>query len=130
MARAVGYLVPSLALVLLGVVSPSPASTNDKCNHEATIVEADYPRNFSPDFEGPLAATVLVVVGADGSVEKASISKSSGDLAFNMASIRAAKASKYSPKVVDCKAVEAAVPFETTITPAWARGGTPSPRPR
>lgn len=115
-------------LLAQSIASPSPKASN--CDHDAAIVKADYPHVSASTFGGgPLAATVLVVVEPDGSIKRASISKSSGDLDFDMASIRAAKASKYSPRVVNCEPVEAAVPFQTTLTPSWAPGGTPSPRP-
>jgi TonB family protein len=117
-----------LTMLLAQAASPSP-SASSSCFHDAQIVKADYPRDFEPAGEGPLAATVLVVVGPDGSVRKASISKSSGDLAFDMASIRAAKASKYRAKVASCQPVEGTIPFRTTLTPGWAPGGTPTPRP-
>jgi TonB family protein len=64
-----------------------------------------------------LNATVSVLVGPDGRVEKATIYRSSGYLQFDIASIRAAKSSRYKPKLIDCKPVEGTVLFKTSLTP-------------
>lgn len=109
--------------VLLAQVTASPMPTpTTTCNRDAEVVKADYPRDFgSPFWQNgevtALYATVLVVVGADGAVEKASIYKSSGYLQFDMASIRAAKSSNYKPKLVACKSVEGTVLFKTSLIP-------------
>jgi|GEM_PF-3945238 len=103
--------------MLLAQVTPSPSAGPSECFHDASLTRADYPKDFSPAHEAPLYATVLVLISADGKVEKASIYKSSGDLQFDMASIRAAKSSSYKPKLADCKAVEGTFLFKTSLTP-------------
>jgi periplasmic protein TonB len=114
--------------VLLAQVTASPMPTpTTACNHDAEVVRPDYPRDFANPFwqngeVTTLYATVSVLVGPDGQVEKASIYKSSGYLQFDMASIRAAKSSSYKPKLVDCKPVEGTVLFKTLFAP-----GTPPP---
>jgi TonB family protein len=67
--------------------------------------------------QGPFAATVSVLVGPDGKVEKTTIVKSSGNFQFDMASLSAAKRSTYTPKTVDCTPVEGTVLFNTSFTP-------------
>ena len=106
--------------LLLAQAAPNP--TPSSCQAETGLLKADYPKDFSPPEEGgALAATLSVAVGPDGKVEKVSIIKSSGDFSFDMASIRAAKSSFYSPKLVDCKPVEGTFLFKTSLTP----GGSP-----
>jgi TonB family protein len=113
-------------LLAQATASPMPTPTT-ACNHDAYVVKPDYPRDFGNPFwqngeVTALYATVSVVVGADGRVEKASINKSSGHLQFDMASVRAAKSSTYKPKMVNCQPVEATVLFKTSFTP-----GAPPP---
>jgi TonB family protein len=87
-----------------------------------------------------LLAIVAVWVAPDGSVEKAKIYRSSGDLLFDEASVRAARRSTYKPKVLDCKPVEGIVYFRTSLTggyppepgdkptpPGWSKDMTPPP---
>src|SRR5579863_733967 len=102
--------------MLLAQVTPSPSPSPSECFHDASLTRADYPKDFAPAHETPLYATVSVLVSADGKVEKASIYKSSGDLQFDMASIRAAKSSNFKPKRAYCKAVEGTFFFKTSLT--------------
>lgn len=100
---------------LVAQASPAPTPTS-ACLHDAQFVKAARP-DFHPESdETQLAATVLVVVAADGSVKKATISKSSGNLQFDRASVRAARQSTYKPKVVDCEPIEGTVIFQTTFS--------------
>jgi TonB family protein len=83
-----------------------PADTNTACIHEAWVVKAvspSYPRSLPPGL-APFAVTVNVTLGEDGSVKGATIYDSSGYPDADAEAIDAAKASTYSPKVVDCKA--------------------------
>jgi TonB family protein len=108
-----------LFAISLAQSTPSPAPT-DACSHEAVIDRGFLPHDFSVDTgTGQLAATILVVVRADGSVDKVSVNKSSGTLSFDMASLHAARQSSYRPKVVDCHAVEGTYLFNATYTPAY-----------
>lgn len=70
-----------------------------------------------PGIQGPLVASIAVVIGPDGNIKSASIYKSSGDRSFDLASLTAARASKYRPKIVDCTAVESTFYFQTSFTP-------------
>jgi TonB family protein len=101
--------------------SPTASATPNPCFHDARItkpVQPDVDSLWGQDFRNvPLATTTLVTVGADGSVKKVSVSKTSGSIDFDLAVERAAKRSKYSPKVVSCQPVEATVPFLGTFTP-------------
>jgi TonB family protein len=113
-------LAAMLSLVVAQAASPSPMAP--ACLAGVHLLKAEYPTDFEPPGErGALAATVVVTVGPDGKVEKASIFKSSGDFSFDMASIRAAKSSTYTPELVDCKPIEGTYLFKTSLTP----GGPP-----
>jgi len=67
---------------------------------------------------------VLVTVGPDGGVRAANISKSSGNMMSDLAALRAARASSYAPKVVNCVAVTGDYMFRAEFNPY-----TPSPSP-
>jgi TonB family protein len=102
--------------LILAQAAPSP--TASPCQAETGLVKAEYPRGFDPPEEArPLSATVFVVVGSDGKVVAAKILKPSGDFSFDAASIRAAKSSTYTPKLVDCKPIEGTFLFRTSLTP-------------
>jgi TonB family protein len=87
---------------------------------------------------GPdLFAIVAVAVAPNGSVEKAKVYRSSGNLLFDQASVIAARRSTYKPKLVDCKPVEGTVYFKTsarwmygpedTAPPVWPKDVSPPP---
>lgn len=77
---------------------------------------------------GPdLFAIVAVAVAPNGSVEKAKIYRSSGNLLFDQASVIAARRSTYKPKVVDCNPVEGIVYFKTSAHWMYGPEGTPAP---
>ncbi len=78
-------------------------------------VMSEIPPSFRP--AGPLTVEAMVLVGPDGSVESATISHSSGYAGVDAAVIRAARASSYSPKVVDCKPVEGRYLFREDLKP-------------
>jgi len=107
---------------LLGEATPLPSPTN-QCAHEAIVVTPVKPQieGLSRDDLANSSGTVdiKVVVEADGSA-RASIERSSGYLALDMAVLRAAKASTYEPKTVDCKPVEGTYIFRFS-----AFSGTP-----
>lgn len=119
-------------LVLLAqTTTPSPSPCG--CQANARIVSAMYPVDFSPPGEsGPIYATVAVTVGPNGNVEKAVIATTSNNLSFDAASIRAARLSKYKPKIIDCHPVESVVDFKTlavqgTYTPPPVASPSPTP---
>lgn len=125
------------ALLLLALVTPlpSPTATYDKCSHDAQILK---PANLDPlDFSMSLVpvggedyfAIVAVTVAPNGSVKKAKISSSSGNITFDQASIHAARRSTYGPKMVDCVPVEGIVFYYTSQTGGYAPGPHDSPTP-
>lgn len=74
-------------------------------NVEATVVKAttpDYPAPAKHLGLGPVEAQVLVTIDQYGNLISASIYKSSGNRDIDAAAIKAVRASKYSPKLVDC----------------------------
>src|SRR5579872_2043490 len=96
-----------VAVFALLLAQATPAPSPDPCLHEAAIVipvMSEFPPSFRP--AGPVTVEAMVLVGPDGAVESATISHSSGYSAVDAAVISAARASSYSPKVVDCKPVE------------------------
>jgi TonB family protein len=105
--------------LLLAQATPSPAPS-DACNHEASIT-----KSVPPDPRGlddnvlaalaPLSADIDVAIAPDGSPGHASVYKSSGYRGFDLAAIHAAKASTFTPQVVDCKPVESTVRFKATL---------------
>jgi TonB family protein len=111
-------LLATFAL-LVAQVSPSPAPLpTGPCSHDAAIVTPvmpDLPASFHP--AGPLTVEAIVLLEADGSVGSATIARSSGYSAVDDAVIKAARASKYSPRVVACKAVEGRYLFRTDVRP-------------
>jgi TonB family protein len=107
-----------LAVMLsLLVAQATPSPTASPCHADTGLVKAEYPTGFASPEARRLSATVFVVVGSDGKVVTAKILKTSGDASFNAASIRAAKSSTYTPKLVDCKPTEGTFLFRTSLTP-------------
>ena len=108
--------------LLLGQVTPSPSpatsASASPCQQEADVTKPAIPHDFDRrEVEGPIFATIAVVIKPDGKIKTAGIYKSSGDPSFDDASLYAALASKYRPKIVDCTPVEATVYFKTSYTP-------------
>jgi TonB family protein len=112
--------------------SPSPSPSYSECSHEADVVKPEEPDPTHMDI-GPgspdLFAIVAVAVAPNGSVVKAKIYRSSGDLIFDEASVHAARRSTYKPKVVDCKPVEGIVYFKTSLTGGYPPGPEDKPTP-
>ena len=96
-----------LLSLMLAQATPAPVATGP-CIQEPQIVNEVQPvRPASlPNTMFAAIAIVKVLVGTDGSVEQATISKSSGYPAVDAAVLKAARATTFSPKVVDCKPVE------------------------
>jgi protein TonB len=61
------------------------------------------------------AVDVLVSLAADGGVTAATIYKSSGSAALDQAAIRAARASTYSPDIVNCQAIAGSYTFHVSF---------------
>jgi len=111
-------MITTIALALVVAQAPpspaaSPCMTEVAGIAKGAVVQVD----AVPLDQGPFSATVSVLVGPDGKVEKATIVKSSGNFQFDMASVLAAKRSTYTPKRIDCTPVEGTVLFNTSFTP-------------
>ena len=94
-------------LIFIALIAQA-APQCDVPNREIAVIKyvgAEYPDSARDLGLGPVSVLVRVTVGADGRVEAATIYKSSGNMAIDRASIRAAQQTLYSPKVVDCVAV-------------------------
>lgn len=97
-------------------MSPSPAASQGPCakpNHEAQLVQAVFPKVFPIQLHDAIEdgaqpmVMVEVLLGPDGKVQQATINRSSGSAVLDSAAITAAKATTYTPKVVDCQPVAA-----------------------
>jgi TonB family protein len=83
--------------------TPKPACANP--NVDASVinpVQPDYPDSAREANLGPVTVQVEVTVGPSGTLVGAKIYKSSNNMAVDMAALRAARQSTYSPKLVDC----------------------------
>ena len=100
-------LLPLALVIMLADASAAPGPT-DVCRHEAFVSTpvkpfiAGLPQNVLD--EGG-TAEVQVIVEPDGSPKSPSTGPA-GFLALDMASLASCAASKYEPKMVDCKPVE------------------------
>jgi TonB family protein len=77
-------------------------------NREAAIIEEVQPdlSGLESHVTGPTSVTVRVNVDPNGRPGDVTVVSSSGDRLLDDAVIRAARLSKYTPRFVDCKAVE------------------------
>ncbi|MFZ0575271.1 MAG: TonB family protein [Candidatus Cybelea sp.] len=94
------------------------AEINTACIHEAWVMKAvspSYPRSLPPDLP-PFDVSVKARLGEDGTVKEATIYRSSGYPDADAAAIDAAKASVYTPKVVDCKPTEGVCQFHEVFS--------------
>lgn len=109
----------ALALLIAQVSSvPSPAPSASSCQQDPDVMKAAVPEGFNiQEIQASLSATIAVVLAPDGSIEKASIYQSSGNRAFDLASLSAARASRYRPKIANCAPVESTFLFKTSVAP-------------
>ena len=99
-------------------IPQSVPASDASCNHAAEIVKSEYPIPDELPTDGrPLYASVTVIVAPNGKVESATILQSSGNVSFDLASLRAARQSQYKPKMANCTAVEGPIIFKTSFTP-------------
>lgn len=78
------------------------------CNHDAFALAAvvpEYPDAARYADRRMVTVKVLDTIAADGSLQSATISDGSGNVALDQASLSAARQSSYVPKYVDCKPV-------------------------
>jgi TonB family protein len=102
---------------LLAQAAPAPVDTG-QCLHEATVVNepaAVYPASFPKD--AWMFAIVTVTVGPDGTVQSAVMFKSTGTRDGDAEALRVARATTYSPKIVDCKAATGKYLLRVDFTP-------------
>jgi TonB family protein len=110
----VSGVLPQYALAIIlaqATTSPSP-NASPSCaipNQEAKLISAVFPRislfdrqRAEANGEVVRAAVVRVLIGPDGQVQEAAIWKTSEDDNLDKKAIAAARASKYTPKIVHC----------------------------
>src|SRR5579863_416414 len=106
------------ALIAQVSPAPSPAPSALPCQQDPDVMKAVIPEGFGiEEIQTPLSATIAVVLAPDGTIERVSIYQSSGNRAFDLASLSAAKASRYRPKIVNCTPVESTFLFKTSVAP-------------
>ncbi len=66
---------------------------------------------------GPVTVVAMVIVAADGSPTAESVVKSSGFKAVDDAVLRAARVSKYKPKMLNCQPVDGPYIFRIDYRP-------------
>jgi TonB family protein len=100
------------------VIADAPAcNTSD---HGVELVQGatpTYPDSARDLGIGHVTIVVQVSVNPDGSVAKAQIYKSSSNAALDQAALRAAKASTYSPMIVNCNAQSAEIALAVNMIP-------------
>jgi TonB family protein len=101
-----------LSAIVVGAASP------DACTRYATVttmVPPDFPASALPMANGPTLTEVMVSLDASGRVTAEQVIQSSGVLALDQAALRAARESKYAPRMVDCKPVAGRYLFKVTF---------------
>jgi len=114
---------PALAFAPAASVS-TPAVTGSavvaaacaKPNVDAKVVEPVEPR-MPPGLTAGGSVILAVTIAPNGSVTHLSLRKSSGNAQIDRSAAEAALHSKYSPKLVDCKAVEGRYLFRADFKP-------------
>jgi TonB family protein len=80
-------------------------------------VQPEYPESAKDMNMGPVTVQIEVTVGPSGNLVGAKIYKSGNNMAIDQAALRAARESTYSPKLVDCNAVEGDYLFRADFQP-------------
>jgi TonB family protein len=119
------YEPPPQAMVIIDhfCVPPRcqvPTPTPIPCTREATITYAeptDYPSAALRRNTGPQTALVYVTIGQDGKPLRESIYSGTGTPELDREALRAAQASKYTPKYVNCRAVTGTYIFRAEFSP-------------
>jgi TonB family protein len=99
-------------------VEPMPnAPSCTTPNRDVTVVNAVAPdlNGLETHVTGPTSVTVRVSIEPSGRVSGVDVVNSSGDRLLDDAVIRAARASTYAPRYVDCKAVAGEYTFLTNL---------------
>jgi TonB family protein len=80
-------------------------------------VQPDYPESAKELGLGAVTVEVEVTVGPSGNLVGAKVYKSAGNMSIDQAALRAARASTYSPKLVDCQPTTGDYLFRADFTP-------------
>lgn len=105
------------------MAAPLVAAAGKTCttpNADVTVKDAAPPAlPKDAKLQGPVTASALVTIGPDGKVLRVTIDPkhSSGNMEVDQAVLRAARNSTYSPKVVNCKAVQGTYRFFVRFDP-------------
>ncbi len=79
------------------------------------MVPPNFPFSALQMANGPARTEVMVSLDASGRVTAEQVIESSGVLALDESALRAAKESKYAPRMVDCKPVAGRYLFKVTF---------------
>jgi TonB family protein len=102
--------------------APAPsfavAATCTKPDAEPGVTDPAQPQLAKPQWpKQKVSAEVAVTIAPNGKVTGAKIYKSSGDAAVDAAALTAAEKSKYTPKMVNCVAVQGSYLFKADFAP-------------
>jgi TonB family protein len=92
------------------------AAACEKPNVDALVTEPAQPQT-PPGLKAGGSAIVAVTIAPNGSIVHMSVWKSSGNAQIDRSVLDAAQHSKYSPKLVDCKAVAGSYLFRADFKP-------------
>ena len=87
---------------------------------EASVTRAtqpDYPQSARDLNLGPVSVEIEVTIGPDGEIKDAEVYRSSTNLAIDQSALRAARASTYAPKIVNCNPVAGRYLFRADFSP-------------
>lgn len=111
-------------MILTPIVIADTCTTPD---HEATVVTAATP---APDAARSLKTaanvTVAITLGPDGKLVTAKVISSSHNDQVDQAALEAVRATTYTPKVVNCQAVQSEYDFSFGFDP---KSPAPTPKP-
>lgn len=104
-----------------GAPAASPAPGGSACpeTQPSVVKAADpvYPAATMKFVQSPISVQVMVMVSNTGSVASAAIAQSSGYADVDAAALKAAMASSYKPRTVDCKPAQGLYLFNASFTP-------------
>lgn len=118
---AFSSLVASTALASPG---PHATSSGNCAETQAAILKAAqpvYPSAAMRFVQSPISVQVIVYLDAGGSIKTASVAQSSGYADADASALKAATASTYKPRTVDCKPVDGLYLFKADFAPPAPR---------
>lgn len=109
-------------LVVMCITLPFSGSANVvlHCSREATLVKLHsptYPESEKWKNLGASIALIEISIGLTGALTSANLYQSSGNPALDRSALASAQASRYSPKIRDCKAVSGIYFFQVDFYP-------------